>query len=81
MRVGGTIYFDDLRTYSSGVDSEDDRQRSRRLMATVDQLNRELGRGTVRLGLPRQGNAWQLPCNRRSPRYTTWWEELVRVRS
>jgi DNA polymerase V len=40
--------------------TEAHRQRSQRLMATVDKLNRELGRDTVRLGLPRQGNAWAL---------------------
>ncbi|MGM1051827.1 MAG: Y-family DNA polymerase [Pseudomonadota bacterium] len=60
--------------------SEADRQRSQRLMATVDKLNRELGRDSVRLGLPRQGNAWALRCERRTPRYTTRWDELVRVR-
>nr|WP_280552722.1 DUF4113 domain-containing protein [Halomonas sp. 25-S5] len=61
--------------------SDYDRQRSQRLMVTVDKLNRELGRDAVRLGLPRQGNAWALRCNRRTPRYTTRWEELVRVKS
>ncbi|WP_240454233.1 DUF4113 domain-containing protein [Halomonas sp. NO4] len=61
--------------------TEAERQRSRRLMATVDKLNRELGRDTVRLGLPRQGNAWALRCESRTPRYTTRWEELVRVSS
>mgnify|MGYP000748229832 FL=1 len=57
-----------------------ERKRSQRLMATVDKLNRELGCDTVRLGLPRQGNAWALRCERRTPRYTTRWEELLRVR-
>ncbi|MCE0732452.1 Y-family DNA polymerase [Halomonas sp. G15] len=60
--------------------SEAEQQRSQRLMATVDKFNRELGRDTVRLGLPRQGNAWALRCERRTPRYTTRWEELVRVK-
>jgi DNA polymerase V len=60
--------------------SDAERKRSQRLMATVDKLNRELGRDTVRLGLPRQGNAWALRCERRTPRYTTRWDELVRVR-
>ncbi|WP_425485347.1 DUF4113 domain-containing protein [Halomonas cerina] len=40
-------------------------------MATVDRLNRELGRGTVRFGLPCKGNAWALRCERRTPPYTT----------
>lgn len=61
--------------------SEADRQRSQRLMATLDKLNREMGKNTVSLGLPRKGNAWSLRCERRTPRYTTRWEELVQVKS
>ncbi len=60
------------------IDAE--RKRSQRFMANVDKLNRELGRDTVRLGLPRQSNPWALRCERRTPRYTTRWDELVRVR-
>nr|WP_221188452.1 Y-family DNA polymerase [Halomonas cerina] len=61
--------------------SEAARQRRQRLMATMDRLNRELCRDAVRLGLPRKGNAWGLRCERRTPRYTTRWEELVRVKA
>jgi hypothetical protein len=53
-----------------------ERQRSQRLMATVDKLNRELGRDTVRLGLPRQGNAWGLRWEKRTSRCTTRYEAL-----
>ncbi|MGA4495369.1 Y-family DNA polymerase [Vreelandella venusta] len=60
--------------------TEADAQRSERMMATVDKLNRELGRGTVQLGLSRQGNAWTLRSERRTPRYTTQWKELLCVR-
>nr|WP_241254369.1 Y-family DNA polymerase [Halomonas sp. KRD171] len=60
--------------------TEADAQRSERLMVTVDKLNRELGRGTVQLGLSRQGNAWTLRSERRTPRYTTQWSELMSVR-
>ncbi len=59
--------------------SEADHQRSQRVMAIVDRLNRALGRVAVRLGLPRRGNAWALKCERRTLRYTTRWEELARV--
>ncbi|WP_416139620.1 Y-family DNA polymerase [Halomonas sp. HK25] len=57
------------------------RARSQRLMATLDRLNREMGRDTVRFGLPRKGNAWALRCERRTPRYTTRWSELMRVKT
>jgi DNA polymerase V len=58
-------------TLAETPQTEADAQRSERLMATVDKLNRELGRGTVQLGLSRQGNAWTLRSERRTPRYTT----------
>ncbi|XKH61049.1 DUF4113 domain-containing protein [Halomonas sediminis] len=58
---------------------EEQARRSDRLMATVDKLNRELGKGTVQLGLSRKQNAWLLRCERKAPRYTTRWEELPRV--
>lgn len=61
--------------------SEAERHRRQRLMATVDRLNRELGRETVRLGLPCRGSVWTLRCDRRTPRYSTRWEELVRVKA
>ncbi|UYG08365.1 Y-family DNA polymerase [Halomonas sp. M4R1S46] len=56
------------------------RGRDRRLMTAVDRLNREMGRDTVRFGLPRQDTAWALRCERRTPRYTTRWNELMRVK-
>ncbi|KJD19870.1 Y-family DNA polymerase [Vreelandella aquamarina] len=67
-------------TLAETPQTEADAQRSERLMATVDKLNRELGRGTVQLGLSRQGNAWTLRSERRTPRYTTQWKELLCVR-
>lgn len=57
------------------------RDRSRRLMATLDHLNREMGRDTVRFGLPRKNNAWALRCQRRTQRYTTCWNELMKVKT
>ncbi|MDC8803131.1 Y-family DNA polymerase [Halomonas pacifica] len=53
--------------------------RRRRLMATLDRVNRELGGDTVRLGLPRHDSGWALRCANRSDRYTTRWDELLRV--
>ncbi|MGP9764540.1 Y-family DNA polymerase [Halomonas sp. AOP13-D3-9] len=55
---------------------EEKRARNKKLMATMDMLNREHGKNTVRLGMPRQINAWELRCEHRTPRYTTCWKEL-----
>ena len=67
-------------TLTETPQTEEEARRSERLMATVDKLNRELGRGTIQLGLPRVGNAWTLRAEHRTPRYTTRWEELVNVK-
>lgn len=67
-------------TLTETPQTETEAKRSERLMATVDRLNRELGRGTIQLGLPRAGNAWALRSEHRTPRYTTRWDELVNVK-
>jgi len=57
--------------------SDEKRALNERLMATLDKLNREHGKNTVRLGMPRKGNAWELRCEHRTPRYTSRWDELA----
>lgn len=60
--------------------SDADRERSERLMTTLDKLNREHGAGTVRLGVARKDAAWHLRCDYCSPPFTTRWDELPIVR-
>lgn len=59
--------------------SDEKRERNEQLMATMDKLNREHGNNTVRLGMARKGNAWELRCQHRTPRYTTKWDELAKA--
>lgn len=66
-------------TLTETPQTDEEAKRSERLMATMDKLNRELGKGTVQLGLPRKGNAWSLRSERRTPRYTTQWNELLKI--
>ncbi|WP_043527390.1 Y-family DNA polymerase [Litchfieldella xinjiangensis] len=61
--------------------SEGDRQRSQQLMATLDELNRRMGRGTVKLGLPSANAAWHLRCAHRSNRSTTRWDEIPEAKA
>ncbi|MGJ7462326.1 Y-family DNA polymerase [Halomonas sp. MA07-2] len=61
------------------VQSEAERERSEKLMATLDALNQRMGRGTVKLGVPTPNAAWHLRCANRSPRWTTRWDELPAV--
>lgn len=54
-------------------------ERANRLMAALDQINARMGSRTVRygaLGLKPRGH-WQTVCERRSPRCTTRWDELL----
>ena len=55
--------------------------RNVKLMAALDQINRQHGRGTLTIGA--QGlddRNWKLRSNHRSPRYTTRWDELPEAR-
>ena len=57
-----------------------DRERSQHLMTAIDAINKEWGAGTIRYAAVGLRPTWIMRCARRSPRYTTRWEELVVVR-
>ena len=57
-----------------------DRERSQKLMAAIDTINRAWGAGTIRYAALGLRPAWMMRCTRRSPRYTTRWQELAVVR-
>ncbi len=74
------VMLDDLqplRLAPEGLFDCRDRMRSRRLMLTLDRVNREFGRSTLRLAAEGVSQPWQMRRSRRSPRYTTRWSELV----
>lgn len=54
-------------------------ERQRRLMAAVDHLNGKYGRDTVRCGVFPTAGTWRTRFAKRSPRYTTRWEEICKV--
>lgn len=55
-------------------------QRSTKLMAALDTINRDYGYGTVRSGVSGFTQHWAMRNENRSPRYTTRWDELPVVR-
>ncbi len=55
------------------------RKLERRAMLALDQLNRRLGRDTVKVAKQGYNRSWHLRQERRSRRYTTRWEELPEV--
>ncbi|MDJ0704147.1 MAG: DUF4113 domain-containing protein [Leptolyngbyaceae cyanobacterium MO_188.B28] len=63
--------FEQQHLFAKGDDS-----RSERLMATMDQINKQMGRNTLFLASQGTGRTWRMRRNLRSPRYTTQWDEL-----
>ena len=56
------------------------REKSAKLMAAMDAINREFGRDTLRSGVTGVAQRWAMRAGNRSPRYTTRWDELPVVR-
>lgn len=56
-----------------------DGQRRHELLTTMDRLNHRFGRGTLRLAAEGMTQSWSMRHDNISPRYTTCWEELMRV--
>ncbi len=56
--------------------SEQAPQKSQRLTETLDQINRKMGRGTLRLAAEGFQHTWKVRTDYPSPHYTTRWDEL-----
>jgi DNA polymerase V len=65
------------------LEPEEDRDKGR-LMCALDGLNRRYGRGTILLGstgLQGDQRRWSMKQERRTPQYTTRWEDMPVVRA
>jgi DNA polymerase V len=58
-----------------------DRERAERLLQGVDEINEQLGRGTLHYGAEGLKQGWQTRAEQRSPRWTTQWSELPIVKA
>jgi DNA polymerase V len=56
-----------------------DYERAQRVMKAVDDINKRLGRDTIRFGIVKPKGRWQTKALRRSRRYTTCLSEVLRV--
>lgn len=56
-------------------------QRSRQVSVAMDKINQKHGRETIRLGVIKPQGKWSTKFERRSPRYTTRWDELPLVKA
>ncbi|MCB1959252.1 MAG: Y-family DNA polymerase [Rhodocyclaceae bacterium] len=71
-----TLLSDTATRQVTLFDAADGGERSHRLMAAMDVINRDFGRGTVRSGASGVEQRWAMRAGNRSPRYTTRWDEL-----
>lgn len=55
------------------------REMDTKAMKALDELNRRMGRDTVKIAVQGFGRDWQLRQERKSRCYTTRWQELLEV--
>jgi DNA polymerase V len=94
LRCLGGIYRKGYRFYRAGIILMDlvpadqiqtdlfdtrDRARDRSLMRTLDSVNAHMGAGTLTFAAAGIVRPWKTKFKRKSPRYTTRWEELRAV--
>jgi DNA polymerase V len=58
-----------------------DRTRSKKLMMALDSINKRFGSGTLQYASSGIAKEWKATFNRRSPAFTTSWDELPVVRA
>ena len=80
-KKAGVVLLDlvDARTVQADLWTSPDLPRSLRLMQAMDKLNAVYGRETLSLASSGRKVAWALRAEKRSLRYTTDWNELLRV--
>jgi DNA polymerase V len=54
-------------------------QRQHKLMKAIDAINQKFGKDTVRFGSVKTEGRWKMKQTRKSPSYTTNWQELLAV--
>ena len=59
--------------------TDPDTPKSKSLMRAMDRINADHGRDTLILTASGRKQPWRLKAERRSPRFTTDWDELLRV--
>jgi DNA polymerase V len=74
--LSGLINADKVQTHLFTLEPDPKKEKA---MQVVDKLNRLYGRNTVKLAAQGLSNPWKMKAELRSPKYTTSWEELLKV--
>ena len=82
-KKAGVMFLDLVPAASvqGGMFDAPDSPARQRLMGIIDLVNARHGRDTISFAWSGRQPAWKLRSEHRSPRYTTNWEELLRVGS
>lgn len=80
-KKAGVMLFDLVPAGTSQQDlfGRHDTPRQQRLMHALDDINARHGQGTLTFAASGVTKEWKLRSERKSPRYTTMWEELLSV--
>ena len=71
-----TLISDKAKRQQTLFDDPLQRAQSAKLMAAMDAINAQFGRGTVTTGANGTEKRWAMRSKNRSPRFTTQWDEL-----
>lgn len=66
-----------VKQYDLLLDVDD--TKSEQLMSAMDNINKRMGKNTIFLAAEGIQRDWMIKCEKRSPRYTTRWGELLKV--
>lgn len=71
--------LEDAGSVQGNLLMEGDSEKNKVVMRTLDGLNKAWGRGTVKVAACGTRNGWAMRAECLSPRYTTRWEDILRV--
>jgi DNA polymerase V len=80
-KKAGVILIGLVPELQMGLFDSQNRARDEKLMATLDHINQQLGVGSLKYAAAGLNPGWRLKTTRRSPRYTTHWQELAVVKA
>ncbi len=79
VQLGGLVPRDSQKI--NMFDPEYDTEKNKIVMGAFDQINKEWGSGTIKTAAMGNKQTWKAKSNLRSPRYTTSWEEIVKIKN
>ncbi len=69
------------QAFQGNIFDKTDREKQRKLLESVDKLNKQFGRDKVKLAVQGNGKEWKLRQEKLSGRYTTNWNEIIKVKT